>query len=93
MAIQYHGQVMVFGGISSSSTDYKDQIWLLDLKTNEWSISRKKIMLGDMFYYNQISVSRFQRKTVAVLGKEHVHYFDLRTFMPVGIVEDDGDHA
>jgi hypothetical protein len=50
-------------------------------------------MLGDMFYYNQISVSRLSRKTVAVLGKEHVHYFDLRTFKPVGIVEDDGDFA
>lgn len=46
-----------------------------------------------MFYYGQISVSRFGRPVVALLGKEHVHYINTKTMRVVGILEDDGDCA
>jgi hypothetical protein len=44
-----------------------------------------------MFYYNQKSTSLLGRSTVAVLGKEHVHFIEMKNFVSIGIHEEDGD--
>ncbi len=94
IAIQNEGKVVIFGGFRGQETvetKYLSEFMTVDLDKKIWSIKKKGLKRGDMFYYNQRSCSRIGRPTIAVLGKEHVHFIDTNDFASTGIHEDDGD--
>ena len=73
------------------SDTYEKRINVVDLTKNTVTYTGNDLLLGDMFYYNQVSIDQ-RTGTAAFLGKEHVHFVDVKRMCAVSIMEDDGDH-
>lgn len=84
-------KVVIFGGEKVKGNEYLGEFMTVDLENNSWTIKKKGLLRGDMFYYNQKSTSLLGRSNVAILGKEHVHFIEMKNFVSTGIHKDDGD--
>lgn len=64
IALQNEGKVVIFGGFRGQETyetRYLSEFMTVDLDKNNWTLRKKGIKRGDMFYYNQQSCSRIGR--------------------------------
>jgi hypothetical protein len=89
VAIFHSGEVLILGGCTEEREEYENRI--LKVNPQKKTVHQGRLILPDMFYYTQVSQSIFGRNPVAVMGKQHIHYFDNGTMEPTSVLEEDGD--